>query len=113
MYSIKTHKTITKKMKLSGLARIMKEAFLKDARLDLRKKLQRGRDNLVTDHSEQRHGNNGSHDVVGRRRESREELFKDKCKWNIMYVLKRRKGGQVEWDQIIEKNLESKQNPSF
>lgn len=37
MYSIKTHKTIMKKMKLLVLARITNEAFLKDARLDLRK----------------------------------------------------------------------------
>ena len=37
MYPIKTHETIMKTMKSLVLARIMNEAFLKDARLDLRK----------------------------------------------------------------------------
>ena len=47
---------------------------------------------------EQRHGNNGSRDVVGGGEGRWEELFKDKFKWKIMYVLKRR--GQVEWTRL-------------
>lgn len=42
-----------------------------------------------------------------------EELSKDKFKWNLMYVLKRRRGGKLEWDQIIREDLEINQNPSF
>lgn len=52
-------------------------------------------------------------DVVEGRGGGWEELSKDKFKWNLMYVLKRRRGGKLEWDQIIEEHLEINQNPSF